>query len=620
VGNADLPDAGGDMIDDQPTYSPEVQDYINRIQALSPSMGGFHLAPQYSQYSEQVQEPASDSYDTVTHYVDPRDYQSAIAAGTDPQNLYGADIRDWGGARTSTGWNPVQLMLGNNYRLTDKTSGKTFDASTPDQIRQMIAQTNALSGVGGNNTASWDVSQVNPDGTLTSKATDTPYTPSFLKQAGQGISDAAVHYLAPALASYFLGPAAAGYFGTTALAGSALAAGGASALQAGAEGHNLQDSLLTGLQSGVGNYVGGSLSAAYGSGLSGRPFDPSMSFLDRLASFGGSGGISFPEAGLEAAHVVAPSSSFLSGLGNVSLAGLGAIPSFSEGTPDAPPDPNTEKVTVTGYHPPVGGGLPAVPTGFAPNSTEEVNVSDFHPKPKDVQSPDIAGDAAAILAAGGIAATAGGLGGSAAETSGTSDLSKGLTAAKYAALLASLLGGAGAAGSGNNTGSSTYSSSLANPQKLPDIFHASLGSGTGGLGGAGSAPGTSANRTQLDPQTDWNTYGERPELPFFSDIPKRMAHGGALPTEHDAAPRQSFAVNGAGDGRSDSIPAKLSDGEYVMDAETVSLLGNGSNKAGAHQLDQFRVNLRKHKGAELAKGRFSVNAKNPQAYMAGGNT
>ena len=79
-------------------------------------------------------------------------------------------------------------------------------------------------------------------------------------------------------------------------------------------------------------------------------------------------------------------------------------------------------------------------------------------------------------------------------------------------------------------------------------------------------------------------------------------------------------MRGAGDGRSDDIPAVLSDGEYVMDAETVALLGNGSNKAGAAQLDRFRANVRKHKGKDLAKGRFSVNAKNPQAYMAGGRT
>ena len=84
--------------------------------------------------------------------------------------------------------------------------------------------------------------------------------------------------------------------------------------------------------------------------------------------------------------------------------------------------------------------------------------------------------------------------------------------------------------------------------------------------------------------------------------------------------RATFAVRGAGDGRSDEIDAKLSDGEYVMDAETVSLLGNGSTKAGAEALDKFRVNVRKHKGANLAKGKFSVNAKQPHAYMAGGRT
>ena len=80
----------------------------------------------------------------------------------------------------------------------------------------------------------------------------------------------------------------------------------------------------------------------------------------------------------------------------------------------------------------------------------------------------------------------------------------------------------------------------------------------------------------------------------------------------------AFAVKGAGDGREDKIDAKLSDGEYVIDAETVALLGNGSSKAGAAQLDKFRVNIRKHKGQKLASGKFSANAKSPEAYLAGG--
>jgi hypothetical protein len=83
-------------------------------------------------------------------------------------------------------------------------------------------------------------------------------------------------------------------------------------------------------------------------------------------------------------------------------------------------------------------------------------------------------------------------------------------------------------------------------------------------------------------------------------------------------PREDFAVQGTGTGRSDSIPAKLSDGEYVVDAETVALLGDGSSKAGAQKLDQLRVNIRKQKGRALAKGKFSPNAKAPQTYLSGG--
>lgn len=80
----------------------------------------------------------------------------------------------------------------------------------------------------------------------------------------------------------------------------------------------------------------------------------------------------------------------------------------------------------------------------------------------------------------------------------------------------------------------------------------------------------------------------------------------------------SFAVQGPGTGRSDEIPAMLSDGEYVVDAETVALLGDGSPKAGAKRLDDLRVKIRKHKGRKLAKGKFSPDAKPAEKYMAGG--
>jgi len=59
--------------------------------------------------------------------------------------------------------------------------------------------------------------------------------------------------------------------------------------------------------------------------------------------------------------------------------------------------------------------------------------------------------------------------------------------------------------------------------------------------------------------------------------------------------RRGSAVHGEGDGQSDDIPAMLADGEYVIDAETVAQIGNGSTKAGAQALDKFRESIRAHK-------------------------
>jgi hypothetical protein len=108
----------------------------------------------------------------------------------------------------------------------------------------------------------------------------------------------------------------------------------------------------------------------------------------------------------------------------------------------------------------------------------------------------------------------------------------------------------------------------------------------------------------IEPETTRYARGEREFL-------QERAKGGS-------PKRSEFAVNGPGTGRSDDIPAVLSDGEYVIDAETVALLGDGSNKAGAKKLDELRVKVRKHKGQKLAKGRFSANAKKAEAYLSGG--
>jgi hypothetical protein len=75
-------------------------------------------------------------------------------------------------------------------------------------------------------------------------------------------------------------------------------------------------------------------------------------------------------------------------------------------------------------------------------------------------------------------------------------------------------------------------------------------------------------------------------------------------------------VEGPGDGQSDDIPAMLADGEYVIDAETVAQLGNGSNKAGAKILDEFRENIRSHKRSAPTH-KIPPKSKSALAYLKG---
>ena len=93
-----------------------------------------------------------------------------------------------------------------------------------------------------------------------------------------------------------------------------------------------------------------------------------------------------------------------------------------------------------------------------------------------------------------------------------------------------------------------------------------------------------------------------------------MASGGAL--SGVPGPGQSRHIQGPGDGTSDSIPARLANGEYVIDAQAVSMLGNGDNAAGAKVLDNMRKKLREHKGSQLAKGKMAPDAKPIDKYMS----
>jgi hypothetical protein len=130
---------------------------------------------------------------------------------------------------------------------------------------------------------------------------------------------------------------------------------------------------------------------------------------------------------------------------------------------------------------------------------------------------------------------------------------------------------------------------------------------TGNMPPAGSSnmPQGRPQPVNRNPRTSYYQYGTPP-----GGAPKPgMAAGGALNMV------RSYNIGGGADGRSDDVDAVLSDGEYVFDAETVALLGNGSSEAGADRLDQMREQIRKQKGKHLAQGKISPDAQSPLSYL-----
>jgi hypothetical protein len=101
---------------------------------------------------------------------------------------------------------------------------------------------------------------------------------------------------------------------------------------------------------------------------------------------------------------------------------------------------------------------------------------------------------------------------------------------------------------------------------------------------------------------------ERPRQEYYTSSGERTlgyAHGGYL--------------DGAGDGMSDSIPAtiegkqpaRLADGEFVVPADVVSHIGNGSSKAGSKRLYAMLDKVRKARTGHTKQGKEI----NPNKYM-----
>jgi len=81
---------------------------------------------------------------------------------------------------------------------------------------------------------------------------------------------------------------------------------------------------------------------------------------------------------------------------------------------------------------------------------------------------------------------------------------------------------------------------------------------------------------------------------------------------------QHTFLKGGGDGTSDSIPAMLANGEFVIPADVVSSLGNGSSDSGAKVLDEFLKTIRAHKRKADPK-KLPPDSKGPLGYLKEAN-
>ena len=105
-----------------------------------------------------------------------------------------------------------------------------------------------------------------------------------------------------------------------------------------------------------------------------------------------------------------------------------------------------------------------------------------------------------------------------------------------------------------------------------------------------------------------------------------LAPGGSIPEGHNPTffsqgglnSMENSYVKGEGDGTSDSVAAMLANGEFVIPADIVSKLGNGSNDAGAKVLDNFLVTIREHAQKHDPK-ELPPDSKGPLAYLLDAN-
>lgn len=167
-----------------------------------------------------------------------------------------------------------------------------------------------------------------------------------------------------------------------------------------------------------------------------------------------------------------------------------------------------------------------------------------------------------------------------------------------------------------------YQPAVAPNYGSPYVAHAAEGGlmndyGSGGitaLGGNNMYPGSQQNPSEYAKSSQMPNAAMKadydPETnPYTGDISQNMASGGI--TSLGSYSDGGHLLKGPGDGMSDDIPARighkqearLADGEFVIPADVVSHLGNGSTDAGAKQLYNMMDKVRKARTGNPKQGK-----------------
>lgn len=185
-------------------------------------------------------------------------------------------------------------------------------------------------------------------------------------------------------------------------------------------------------------------------------------------------------------------------------------------------------------------------------------------------------------------------------------------------------------GSGLDTGLKFNLSALSTPAswlakllaKSGQGKKSNLGSGIGALAMASQVAGALAGKDKPAPSVSQHGTTGMSWNKSVANKGKKLAVGGDVGGGGDsgAYPQKPCGalglLRGSTMGQADKVPINAAHGEYVMDADIVSALGDGNTDAGAAKLDKMRERIRTHKRS-APSNKIPPKAKEPMAYMRG---